>query len=98
MQQVKEDAEQAAQDAAQSASDAEDSAELSESFKNDAQDYADRANNSANLAGFYAGLTIPTFYLDFTTMELMQNDTTTPSDITFSLDSNCNLLYEIASA
>lgn len=92
------DAEQAAQDAAQSASDAEDSAELSESFKNDASDYADRANTSANLAGFYAGLTIPTFYLDFTTMELMQNDTTTPSDITFSLDSNCNLLYEIASA
>lgn len=87
----KEDAEQAAQDA-------EDLAELAEGYKNDAQDYADRANNSANLAGFYAGLTIPTFYLDFATMELMQNDTTTPSDITFSLDSNCNLLYEIASA
>lgn len=92
------DAEQAAQDAAQSASDAEDSAELSESFKNDAQDYADRANNSANLAGFYADILIPTFYIDFNTMELMQNDMTQASDITFSLDSNCNLLYSIASA
>lgn len=69
-----------------------------QSAANAADSSADDAEVSANLASFYAGITIPTFYLDFTTMELMQNDTTTPSDITFSLDSNCNLLYEIASA
>lgn len=94
----KADAEQAAQDAAQSASDAEDSAELSESFKNDASDYADRANTSANLAGYYANVIVPTFYIDFDTMELYQNDLPTTADVTFALDANNNLIYTIASA
>lgn len=87
----KEDAETAATAANQAKLDAQSAANAADSS-------ADDAEVSANLASFYAGLTIPTFYIDFTTMELMQNDTTTPSDITFSLDNNCNLLYEIASA
>ena len=87
----KEDAETAAAAANQAKLDAQSAANAADSS-------ADDAEVSANLASFYAGITIPTFYIDFTTMELMQNDTTTPSDITFSLDNNCNLLYEIASA
>lgn len=76
--------------------DAEDAATAATTAKNAAQASANDAQESAAQAAAYAGMVIPTFYIDFTTMELMQREQPTASDITFTLDENKHLKYEIA--
>ncbi len=76
--------------------DAEDAADAATTAKNAAQTSANDARESAEQAAAYAGMVIPTFYIDFTTMELMQREQPTASDITFTLDENKHLKYEIA--
>lgn len=75
--------------------DAEDAATAATTAKNAAQTAANDARESAEQAAAYAGMVIPTFYIDFTTMELMQREQPTASDITFTLDENKHLKYEI---
>lgn len=59
---------------------------------------AEDAENYAELAATYSDIVLPNFYIDFNTMELMQKDSPTASNITFSLDENRNLLFEIQTA
>ena len=54
---------------------------------------AEAAAISAGVAESYADIVIPTFYVDFNTMELMQNETS--DRLVFSLSEDKNLMLEI---
>jgi hypothetical protein len=54
---------------------------------------AEAADISAGVAESYADIVIPTFYVDFNTMELMQNETS--DRLVFSLSEDKNLMLEI---
>lgn len=61
----------------------------------EAEDAASEAANYAAQAATYSSVVLPNFYIDFTTMELMQDDAVQAQDIVFTLDANKHLLYEI---
>jgi hypothetical protein len=61
----------------------------------EAEDAASEAANYAAQAATYSSVVLPNFYINFTTMELMQDDAVQAQDIVFSLDENKHLLYEI---
>lgn len=59
------------------------------------QSSASAAAESAAIAASYSSIILPEFYIDFTTMKLMQKDVPTPSNIQFSLTTNKHLEYVI---